>query len=130
MNNHTRRTRQRELIWQALQKQRRFASSQQIHAWLHKRGHQIGLATVYRSLKAWHESGRLDAIRGLDNQMLFRICAGSDHHHHLVCTECGDALEVASKELENSIKRIARNKRFRLASHEVEIFGRCERCTN
>lgn len=130
MINQPRRTRQRELIWQELQKQRRFVSSQQVHAWLSKKGHEIGLATVYRSLKSWHESGQLDVIRGADNEMLFRICAGSDHHHHLVCTECGDAFEISSRELEDSIKKIARNKRFRLASHEVEIFGQCENCND
>lgn len=128
--NQSRRTRQRELIWQALQKQRRFVSSQQVHAWLHKKGHAIGLATVYRSLKGWQESGQVDVIRGADNEMLFRICSGNEHHHHLVCTQCGDALEISSRELEDSIKKIARTRRFRLASHEVEIFGQCERCHN
>ncbi len=124
----TRRTKQREVIWQVLQRQKKFISGQDLHTALQKKGLRIGLATVYRSLKAWQTSGVVDAIRGPEGGLLYRACDEGAHHHHLVCVSCGDAVEFNSQDLEASLKKVARSKRFRLAAHEVEMFGHCQKC--
>jgi Fur family ferric uptake transcriptional regulator len=123
-----RRTKQREVIWQVLKRHKKFVSSQELHAILQQKGHAIGLATVYRTLKGLQSGGLVDVIRAPEGEMLFRVCADGTHHHHLVCVSCGDAVEFNSVDLENSLKKVARSKRFRLSAHEVEMFGQCERC--
>ena len=54
-----RNTKQREEVWQALERTPRFVSAQDLHHVLRTSGSTIGLATVYRTLNALaHEEAR------------------------------------------------------------------------
>ena len=56
----------------------------------------------------------------------------AEHHHHLVCTECGSVtdLELADLELaiETTAKSIKRRNSFVVTAHRVDFFGRCGEC--
>jgi len=48
---------------------------------------QLSVDTVYRNLTLLHELDILEATE-LNGERLYRmVCAGDDHHHHLICTE-------------------------------------------
>lgn len=88
----------------------------------------VGRATVYRTL---------DQLEGL--HLVHRVEIGGDaagyervdpeqHHHHLVCEECGRLSPFASAALEEAIARISREAEFEVAAHDVVLRGTCPSC--
>lgn len=125
MPTRRRNTAQRALIESALTDARDFVSAQELHARLRADGHTVGLATVYRNLNDLVSSGIADTIQMNGSEQRFRHC-GQEHHHHLVCVDCGRTIEIA--EHDDWVESVARRKRFTLISHTIEIFGRCPDC--
>ena len=50
------------------------------------------------------------------------------HHHHLVCDECGDVIPFEDAELERTIDRVASRVAFQVAEHELVLHGSCGTC--
>lgn len=122
----TRSTAQKALISSALDAETRFVSAQDLHRTLEDAGHTVGLATVYRQLNALSRSGHADSITIAEKQ-LFRACAQDEHHHHLVCENCGRAVEVDPPS-EDWIRTVAQSNGFEVTRHVFEIFGLCPEC--
>ena len=101
-------------------------TAQELHYRLRREHSPIGLTTVYRTLSALAEAGVLDRFESAGEQS-FKLC-GEEHHHHLVCLQCGSVEEIAGAEVEAWVERTARRKRFRVASHRADIYGRCRSC--
>lgn len=127
MPDAIRPTRQRQVVTDALSELDTFCSAQEIHALLSERGESVGLATVYRTLQLFAESGSLDALRGDDGETRYRQCS-SGHHHHLVCRSCGRTVEVEGPTVERWADRVALDHGFSDVSHTLEIFGQCADC--
>ena len=104
-----------------------FRSAQQVHALLRDRGEQVGLTTVYRALQAMADAGEVDVLRTAEGEATFRRCSAR-HHHHLVCRECGKAVEVDGPGVERWTQRLADEHGFVDVTHTVEIFGTCADC--
>ena len=125
----SRATRQRAAIASLLDDLDSFLSAQEIHAMLRQSDSKVGLTTVYRNLQAMAERGELDALRRGDGEVIYRKCGTGDHHHHLVCRRCGFSVEIENEEVEVWTRRAARRHRFSEITHDLEIFGLCERCS-
>ena len=119
-------SRQRTAVSTYLARQGAFCSAQDIHAALRTQGEPVGLATVYRALQAMVEEGEVDALRTDDGECVYRRC-GTQHHHHLVCRECGGTVEVEDPALEGWAAQVADQHGFRDVSHTLEIYGTCPR---
>jgi len=128
MPDAIRPTRQRQVVADALAELETFCSAQEIHAMLTERGDTVGLATVYRTLQLFTESGDLDALRGDDGETRYRQCS-SGHHHHLVCRACGRTVEVEGPTVERWADRVSAEHGFTQVSHQLEIFGNCPDCS-
>jgi Fur family transcriptional regulator, ferric uptake regulator len=120
-------TRQRRAVVAALGRLDDFRSAQEIHEVLRSEGDKVGLATVYRTLQALTAAEEVDVLRGEDGEVRYRLCSAS-HHHHLVCRDCGRAVEVEGPAVERWATAIAREHGFDEVSHTVELFGRCGDC--
>ena len=120
-------TRQRRAVAEAMASFDDFRSAQEIHDLLGRRGEQVGLATVYRTLQRLAEAGEVDVLRTEDGEALYRRCSGR-HHHHLVCRSCGRTVEVAGPTVENWADGVAAEHGFSDVSHTLEIFGTCPDC--
>lgn len=120
-----RTTRQRTALLEALERQDDFRSAQQIHEQLRADGETVGLATVYRNLQSLAQSGGVDVLVADDGESLYRQCADSGHHHHLVCRECGRTVEFLAPELEAAMTAIAAEHGFTDLDHTLEVFGLC-----
>lgn len=125
-----RMTRQRAAVFELLEDTSSFRSAQQLHAALADSGHSVGLATVYRTLTALAESGEIDVLRADDGESLFRRCVRTEHHHHLVCRECGKTVEIAANTVERWATRVAQEHDFVDVDHTAEIFGLCAPCAS
>lgn len=123
-----RMTRQRAAVFELLDDTSGFRSAQQLHALLTDSGHSIGLATVYRTLTTLAEAGEVDVLRAGDGESLFRRCVRTEHHHHLVCRECGRTVEIDARTVENWATRVAQEHDFVDVDHTAEIFGLCSTC--
>jgi Fur family ferric uptake transcriptional regulator len=121
-------TRQREAIGDVMGEFPEFRSAQDIHAELRRRGHRVGLTTVYRHLSLLADQGRVDALRTPSGETMYRRCAAESHHHHLICRHCGKTLEFEGPEVEQWAETVAKAARFQDVSHTVEIFGTCAPC--
>lgn len=125
----TRQTRQRAEVLALLTGTEEFRSAQQLHAELRDRGVPVGLTTVYRTLQLLVDAGEVDHMRPPGGEQLYRRCDRSQHHHHLVCRQCGTTVEVEGPAVERWARRTADDHGFTDVSHTLEVFGLCARCS-
>jgi Fur family ferric uptake transcriptional regulator len=122
-----RSTRQRAAITALLESLDEFRSAQEIHDELRRRGDNIGLTTVYRTLQGMSAAGAVDTLRTDTGESVYRRCS-THHHHHLVCRNCGFTVEIQAGPVEAWAANIAVAHGFSDASHTIEIFGICGDC--
>jgi len=122
-----RSTRQKSAVAAALSQSQDFVTAQQLHTRLRETGIEIGLSTVYRALASMSELKEVDVLLREDGESLYRACS-DDHHHHLVCRECGKAVEVTAEFVEAWAQDMAAAHGFSNINHTVEIFGTCATC--
>jgi Fur family transcriptional regulator, ferric uptake regulator len=122
-----RSTRQRAAISTLLDNLDDFRSAQELHDELRRRGENIGLTTVYRTLQSMSAAGLVDTLRTDTGESVYRRCS-DDHHHHLVCRSCGSTVEVGDREVEVWAAQVAAEHGFTDVSHTIEIFGTCAEC--
>ena len=125
-----RNTRQRDIVTRVLDGQTGFLSAQDLHHEIELSGQAIGLATVYRALTALVEEGRVDVLASSDGTSMYRACATAEHHHHLICRECGHAKEIEAQAVEAWAREVARAHGFTQARHVVDVFGVCPDCAS
>lgn len=104
-----------------------FVSAGQLHQTLKNHGSTIGLATVYRALADLAEASEADSLTSKDGELLYRACTTS-HHHHLICRNCGQTLEIEAKKVEAWADEVASQHGFSEPSHNIDIFGICAAC--
>ena len=51
-----------------------------------------------------------------------------DHHHHLVCDDCGKVEPFEDAALEAALERVAGGHGYDVAAHDVVLRGACEAC--
>lgn len=122
-------TKQRLAVSAALDELADFVSTQELHRILQERGTSVSLATSYRILQSLADEGLVDVLRNADGEVVYRRCAVTGHHHHLLCRNCGKAVEVEAPAVEAWAARIAAEHGFTAVEHTVEIFGLCPECT-
>ncbi len=120
-------TRQRAAVAAALAEVDDFRTAQELHDLLRRRGASVGLTTVYRTLQALADAGKVDVLRTDEGEAAYRRCSGT-HHHHLVCRRCGRTVEVEQPALERWAAQVAAEHGFTDLTHTLEIFGTCAEC--
>ena len=98
-----------------------------------KVGAQVPLSSLYRIISDLVDAKVLIKLEFAEGFARFELDEGlAEHHHHLVCTECGAVadLELADLEtvLEGTSKPIKRRTGFQVASHRLDFFGLCANC--
>src|SRR5919197_3282859 len=106
-------------------------SAQEIFDSLRKARRPVGIASVYRALEALTELRlvkRVDAGDGIARYE--RAHADGDHHHHLVCRDCGKVEAFSDPRLERAIDRTADGLGYSVEEHEVVLVGACADCSS
>ena len=124
-----RNTWQRDRVRTALSDAQGFVSAQDLHATLRGENTGIGLATVYRALATLAAAGDADQLQSPDGEAIYRACTSTGHHHHLICRNCGTAVEIQAHDVEQWAQSTAAAHGFTQAEHVVDIFGLCAACT-
>jgi Fur family ferric uptake transcriptional regulator len=89
---------------------------------------RVSVATVYRTMKLLAECGLAVPRQFGGGQTRYEPAAGRPHHDHLICTECGEIIEFANSRIEALQERVAARHGYEVASHKLEIYGRCAGC--
>jgi Fur family ferric uptake transcriptional regulator len=87
----------------------------------------IGRATVFRSLDVLADLGVIERLDLPSGDHAFVAC-GAAHHHHVVCSSCGQAIRVSDHGLEQVAEAIGRETGYRVDTHRLELFGVCSDC--
>jgi Fur family transcriptional regulator, ferric uptake regulator len=119
-----RRTRQKRAIEAVLEKHNNPLTAPEIQRLAIGEVPTLGIATVYRSLKALSKDGRVVSVE-IPGQMPRYERANKGHHHHFLCRVCGGVFEL--ERCLAGIKTLA-PPRFRVEDHEIILYGSCEAC--
>ena len=119
-------TRQREYILNAFLKMEHVTAEQMYHL-LAKKDPHIGLATIYRTLKLFCETG-LAQERHFGTQTQFDNVAHKGHHDHMICTSCGKIVEFQNCQIEELQEEVATQNGFTIQTHKLELYGLCSNC--
>ena len=87
----------------------------------------IGRATIFRTLELL---AGLDVVERIDlpsGEHAYVACEPA-HHHHVVCTSCGQTVEVGDLGLGSILDHVATRTGFRIERHRLELFGICVAC--
>ncbi len=83
---------------------------------------RISIATVYRTVKLFEESGILDRVEFGDGRARYED-AERDHHDHLIDLATGEVIEFVDPEIEALQERIAAKLGYDLRGHRLELYG-------
>lgn len=123
------KTSQRALIWGVLLESGGHPSVEEIRELLLAKGHRIGLATIYRTIKILLASGllRQSKIQGMTR---YEPVVGQANHLHFVCNSCGSNVEFPSRKIESLMRQVTAEHNFTETYSRYAIFGLCAACTH
>src|SRR5205085_7152020 len=110
----------RERVIQLLAKEPCALTAVEIEDMLRAQGRATGRASIYRVLELLVEHGLAERVELGDGQARFeRVQPGGDHHHHLVCEQCGRLVAFDDPALERAINSLSKRLGMRIESHDV-----------
>ncbi len=121
------RTSQRALIWGALLDVKGHPSVEQLRDLLIAKGHRIGVATIYRTLKILLASGFVRQSR-LNGMTRYEPVFGQPNHLHFICNSCGSNVEFPSRKVETLIRQVTKEHGFEERYSRYAIHGLCKSC--
>lgn len=119
-----RRTKQRAAVFASLSTAPGPLNAQEILRSASKASEGLGLATVYRHVKALCASGELTEVHVPGESPRYEP-AGRAHHHHFLCTRCARLFEVEG--CPGNLGHMT-PPGFRLDRHEITLMGLCNLC--
>jgi len=82
----------------------------------------ISLATVYRTVKLFEETGILEKHEFGDGRARYET-SDREHHDHLIDMNSGEVIEFIDPEIEALQDKIAEKLGYRLMGHRLELYG-------
>ena len=82
----------------------------------------ISLATVYRTVKLFEETGILEKHEFGDGRARYET-SDREHHDHLIDMNSGEVIEFIDPEIEALQDKIAEKLGYRLLGHRLELYG-------
>ncbi len=85
---------------------------------------KISLATVYRTLRLFEDTGIIEAHDFRDGRARYETADPKHHHDHLIDLKTGEVIEFVDEEIECLQERIAKKLGYELVDHTLELYGR------
>ena len=117
-------TRQREVILGILRQASQPLTAQEIRERASRDSAGIGLATVYRALKAFMERGEIAQVEIPGASPCYEP-TDRGHHHHFICQHCRQVFDLTGcvRDLETLAPQD-----FQVRRHEIVLYGACASC--
>lgn len=90
---------------------------------------EIGEVTVYRTLNILSELNFVCLVHTSDNTHGY-ISSPSEHHGHLICSECGKVINFTGCDLNDLEKRLRSETSFNIKEHRLDFYGECVECSH
>ncbi|MEQ8368956.1 MAG: Fur family transcriptional regulator [Roseicyclus sp.] len=117
-----RMTDQRRVIAQVLEEADDHPDVEELYARASARDPRISIATVYRTVKLFEESGIIDRLEFGDGRARYED-AERDHHDHLIDMNSGAVIEFVDPDIEALQEKIAEKLGYALKGHKLELYG-------
>jgi Fur family transcriptional regulator, ferric uptake regulator len=121
------KTSQRELIWGLLTHSKGHPSVEEIRDLLISKGHRIGVATIYRTLKILLAAGMIRQSK-LAGMTRYEAVVNEPNHLHFICNVCNRTVEFPSPRVEGLIRAVTSEQGFTERYSRYMIFGVCKAC--
>lgn len=111
-------------VLEALSKAKRPETVEEIH----KRIKKLDLVTLYRTLSSFEKKQIIKRIDLHKDAAYYELSA--EHHHHIICTDCGKLEDFELCDMNDLTKKIvAKASNFKnIKEHSLELFGICNTC--
>ena len=83
---------------------------------------KISIATVYRTVKLFEESGIVTKHDFKGGKARYEQLM-EDHHDHLIDVKSGEIIEFVDHEIEKLQKKVAEKYGYELIDHKLELYG-------
>ena len=83
---------------------------------------KISIATVYRTVKLFEESGIVTKHDFKGGKARYEQLM-EDHHDHLIDVKSGEIIEFVDDEIEKLQKKVAEKYGYELIDHKLELYG-------
>jgi Fur family ferric uptake transcriptional regulator len=127
----------RQAILDILSKTQRHLSAEDVYMAVHRECPTVGLTTVYRTLELLVHMGLVFKFDFGDGRARYELALGpkgARHHHHLVCTNCGRAIDYTDfiddeiELLQRTEKGLSKKYNFEITNHLIQFYGLCDQC--
>jgi Fur family ferric uptake transcriptional regulator len=120
--------RARELVITLLAEQQCCLTANEIVDRLRADGRRVGIASVYRALDQLVGLRLVQRLDFPDAARFEPMLPTGEHHHHLVCDDCGRVEPFADRGLERALDRVGTASGYEVGAHDVVLRGACATC--
>ena len=115
-------TDQRKLIAKVMSESKDHPDVDELHKRVNKLDSKISIATVYRTVKLFEESGIIAKHDFKGNKARYEQ-APQEHHDHLIDIHTGEIVEFVNEDIEKIQKQVAEKLGYKLVDHRLELYG-------
>ena len=94
----------------------------ELHKRINKIDKKISIATVYRTVKLFEESGIVEKHDFKGGKARYEQ-APEEHHDHLIDINSGEIIEFVEKDIEELQDKVAKKLGYKLVDHKLELYG-------
>jgi Fur family ferric uptake transcriptional regulator len=121
-------TPQRRLVLRVMTSSRDHLTPKDIYEKSRLADPSIGRVTIYRTLELLSNLGLVCRIHGEDGCRSYMMRRPVEHHHHLVCSSCGNVFDFTHCSLADMERKLSEEKGFHIKGHLLEFYGLCRDC--
>ena len=115
-------TDQRRLIAKVMSEATDHPDVDELHKRVSKIDKKVSIATVYRTVKLFEESGILEKHDFKGGKARYEELNES-HHDHLIDVKTGEIIEFVNEDIERLQKKVAEKYGYDLVDHKLELYG-------
>ena len=115
-------TDQRRVIAQVMSESSDHPDVDELYNRVSKIDPKISIATVYRTVKLFEESGILTKHEFKGGKARYEEL-NEGHHDHLIDVKTGEIIEFVDEEIEKLQKKVAEKYGYTLVDHKLELYG-------
>ena len=115
-------TDQRKIIAKVMSTSNDHPDVDELHKRINKIDKKISIATVYRTVKLFEESGIVEKHDFKGGKARYEE-SPEEHHDHLIDINSGEIIEFVDKEIEILQNKVAEKLGYKLVDHKLELYG-------
>ena len=115
-------TEQRKIIAKVMSESNDHPNVDELYNRVSKVDSKISIATVYRTVKLFEESGILAKHEFKGDKARYEEL-NEGHHDHLIDIKSGEIIEFVDEEIEKLQKKVAEKYGYDLVDHKLELYG-------